>query len=69
MANLNTIEFPLWGTYTNGIGWIDVTTFGDKERQYIPGIGGGVYHKRKCDYCGSQCDDIRGNCGACGAPK
>ena len=22
-----------------------------------------------CEYCGSRCDDWRGNCGACGAPK
>jgi hypothetical protein len=22
----------------------------------------------KCEYCGSECKDMRGNCGACGAP-
>jgi len=22
-----------------------------------------------CEYCGSRCTDVRGNCGACGAPK
>lgn len=24
---------------------------------------------KTCLYCGSKCDDARGNCGACGAPK
>lgn len=23
----------------------------------------------QCEYCGSRCDDSRGNCGACGAPR
>ena len=24
--------------------------------------------KQQCHYCGSRCEDARGNCGACGAP-
>ena len=62
MANLQTVEFPN--------NWTEVTTYGDKERQFIPTWGGPdmTNRKQQCQYCGSRCEDWRGNCGACGAP-
>ena len=49
---------------------VEVTTYGDKERQFIPTWGGAdmTNRKQQCHYCGSRCEDSRGNCGACGAP-
>ena len=54
-------------TPVGACGWVEVTTFSDAERQYIPGLGNGS-HIKKCGYCGSHSTDARGNCGACGAP-
>ena len=49
---------------------IEVTTYGDEKRQFIPGIGESNHKNHRCEFCGGNTvDDMRGNCCACGAPR
>lgn len=39
--------------------WVNGNLFWDNVEKTV----------EQCEYCGSRIDDMRGNCGACGAPK
>lgn len=44
------------------------TTIGDIIEDIKKAVIESMVKNSPCEYCGSHCVDMRGNCGACGAP-